>query len=771
MRLRRSPLGSSSGGGGSVPDATTGVKGRAVILGGTADNPTVPWSAITGIPAGLGTGRSGVAGARLRAALASRNAGPRVLVFAGSSTTFGNNATTSARRYVNMFTATLQARYPLYSGSSPATVTLSAAVATPPSSAGVQAVNAGVVGTDASNYLNSTTRGQIAALNPVAIIHMVGSNDYSAGTSAATYKTTVQTQIAGLRALLTGPCVHILAQSYQRLDVDTPTVVWSAYGAALAEIANEDAHGDVVYVDISLPYIQSGIPGADPLDLIDTDGIHQRDAGHAVMADALADALTELLSRDLDVRSWPDTTAALTNTVAPAITGTASMAQTLTASTGTWSPTPDSFAYQWKRAGTNISGATASTYQVASADVGQAVTVAVTATKSGYTNGTTTSSSVTPTAGTFTNSTLPTITGTATEGQTLTAGNGTWSQTPDSYTYVWKRDGTNISGATASTYLLVTGDVGTAITVAVTAVKAGYTSVSATSSATSSVAAASAGTITNSVLPTITGTATEGQTLTAGNGTWNTTPDSYTYVWNRGGTPISGATASTYVLVTADVGNTITVAVTAVKSGWTSGSATSAATGTVAAAGGGVTTLASDDFNRANTTTLGSTPVGSKAWTTSGTPWAITSNVLDPPNDSFAYAYVDVGSADYEVTATLAAIASVPSDSGGGIAVRVASGGSLYWFSTRANSSTSGLAFYRNSGGTQVGSTTTGVQCVAGDVLKVRVEGSTITGYRNGTQVAQYTSATQNATSTLVGFQGHANGTATRWDDITITAL
>jgi hypothetical protein len=34
----------------SIPDATTSTKGRAVILGGTADEPTVPWSKVTGAP-------------------------------------------------------------------------------------------------------------------------------------------------------------------------------------------------------------------------------------------------------------------------------------------------------------------------------------------------------------------------------------------------------------------------------------------------------------------------------------------------------------------------------------------------------------------------------------------------------------------------------------------------------------------------------------------------------------------------------------------------
>ena len=69
------------------------------------------------------------------------------------------------------------------------------------------------------------------------------------------------------------------------------------------------------------------------------------------------------------------------NTVAPAITGTAQSRQTLTCSTGTWNAAPPSitYTYQWKRAGSNISGATSSTYVVQNADVGSTLTCDVTA--------------------------------------------------------------------------------------------------------------------------------------------------------------------------------------------------------------------------------------------------------------------------------------------------------------------------------------------------------------------------------------------------------
>ncbi len=68
----------------------------------------------------------------------------------------------------------------------------------------------------------------------------------------------------------------------------------------------------------------------------------------------------------------------------PTITGTPKVGKTLTANPGSWAPTPDALTYQWVRGGTNIPGATSKTYTPVAADVGQQISVKVTATKSGY---------------------------------------------------------------------------------------------------------------------------------------------------------------------------------------------------------------------------------------------------------------------------------------------------------------------------------------------------------------------------------------------------
>lgn len=87
-----------------------------------------------------------------------------------------------------------------------------------------------------------------------------------------------------------------------------------------------------------------------------------------------------------------------------------------------------------------------------------------------------------------TNTALPAISGLPKEGVTLTAWEGIWTASP-TFTYQWKKGGSNISGATSKTYTPVTGDVAAAISVAVTATNAAGTA-SATSQPTAVVASA-----------------------------------------------------------------------------------------------------------------------------------------------------------------------------------------------------------------------------------------------------------------------------------------
>jgi hypothetical protein len=192
------------------------------------------------------------------------------------------------------------------------------------------------------------------------------------------------------------------------------------------------------------------------------------------------------------------------------------------------------------------------------------------------------------------NTSPPTISGTAEVGQTLAASVGSWSGTePIGYAYQWQRCDANggrcknIGQATGASYLLTTADVGATIRVRVTAKNSsGSTSAS---SAPTAVVRAAAGAPSNTSPPTISGTAQEGQSLTADRGSWSgTEPIGYAYQWRRcdgGGqcTDIAGATGASYTLVSADVGSSLVVRVTASNSGGTT-SATSAPTAVVEAA-------------------------------------------------------------------------------------------------------------------------------------------------------------------------------------------
>jgi hypothetical protein len=157
----------------------------------------------------------------------------------------------------------------------------------------------------------------------------------------------------------------------------------------------------------------------------------------------------------------------------PAVTGTPAVGQTLTCSTGTWSAAPTSYAYQWRRGGANI-GTNASTYMIVAADQGYNLDCVVTATNAvGSTAAPPSNAIAIPAAlGAPANTTLPAVTGTAATGSTLTCSQGAWSNSPTSFAYQWRRDGTTNIGAAVSTYVVATADEGHSLTCVVTATNA-----------------------------------------------------------------------------------------------------------------------------------------------------------------------------------------------------------------------------------------------------------------------------------------------------------
>jgi thermitase len=187
------------------------------------------------------------------------------------------------------------------------------------------------------------------------------------------------------------------------------------------------------------------------------------------------------------------------------------------------------------------------------------------------------------------------LTGAPQVGQVLMRDQGAWTgSSPLSLTgLAWDRcnsDGTGCTSVgTSSTYTVQSADSGYGLQLKVT-----FTDPNGTTSATSALSpTVGAATVmsppVNTAPPAISGTAQSAQTLSASRGTWSNSPGSYAYQWSRcdstgaGCTAVSGATASTYVLGSADVGSTIDVTVTATNSGG-SGNAGSAPTGVVQSA-------------------------------------------------------------------------------------------------------------------------------------------------------------------------------------------
>ena len=166
------------------------------------------------------------------------------------------------------------------------------------------------------------------------------------------------------------------------------------------------------------------------------------------------------------------------------------------------------------------------------------------------------------------NSTLPVISGTTTLGSVLTTTNGTWTNSPISYTYQWKRGATNI-GTNANTYTLVAADSGAAITCVVTATNA-VGSASATSNIITAGNYPPVNTIAPTIIPFSYSDAVVGDPLTTNDGTWTGTGTiTFTYQWYRepdlGGTndPIVGATSNSYTPLFADADYLVSCLVTA----------------------------------------------------------------------------------------------------------------------------------------------------------------------------------------------------------------
>ncbi|MBU2695265.1 hypothetical protein [Pimelobacter sp. 30-1] len=301
--------------------------------------------------------------------------------------------------------------------------------------------------------------------------------------------------------------------------------------------------------------------------------------------------------------------------------------ETITAGNGTWAVTPDSYTYKWFQSGTVAPIGTEQALVVPAGALGKTLTVEVTAKKAAHADGVATSApSAAVALGTLTSSAKPTVSGAVTVGSTVQALEGTWSATPDSYTYRWFQSGTATPIGTGKELVVPVGAVGKTLSVEVTAKRAGHTDGVATSDPTAAVAP---GGLVNSAKPTISGDLKVGSTVTAGDGTWAPAPDGFTYRWFQAGSTDAIGTGKDLVIPVGAVGKTLTVEVTAAKAGYGNSTAVSDPSAAV-----GFGTLTST----AKPTITGAVKVGGTVAAVEGT-WSSTAG-------SYTYRWFQEGSTD-----------------------------------------------------------------------------------------------------------------------------
>lgn len=162
--------------------------------------------------------------------------------------------------------------------------------------------------------------------------------------------------------------------------------------------------------------------------------------------------------------------------------------------------------------------------------------------------------------------------GGSTVGATLTSTPPVWNQPDVTNTYQWLRDGNVIGGATGATYVLTVADMGKGISLRVTGAKPNFDNGTTVSNV---LGVTAAGALQATTQPSITGTPSVGQSLRAVTGSWSQSSPTFKYQWLRTGAPIAGATSATYRLAPEDAGRDVAVIVTATKTGYGDGAATS----------------------------------------------------------------------------------------------------------------------------------------------------------------------------------------------------
>lgn len=259
--------------------------------------------------------------------------------------------------------------------------------------------------------------------------------------------------------------------------------------------------------------------------------------------------------------SWPSgfihfNDKAVVNDAPPAVVGTPTVGQPVTAEPGAWQPTA-TYRYQWLAGGKAVAGATSATFTPTPDLKGKRLAVKVTAQRKGYAAASATSPTAPAVApGVLAQTAGPVVSGTAEVDQTLTLSQPAFTPAAEKLKVEWLADGRPIAGATGERLVLGQEQIGTVVSARVTARAAGYQKVVVETDPTTRVIA---GTIEVRRDFGVRGVLRTGRTLKAVAGTYTPADAKVEHTWLRDGTPVG--TGTSYDLTPEDVGHAITLRV------------------------------------------------------------------------------------------------------------------------------------------------------------------------------------------------------------------
>ncbi|MCW2852734.1 MAG: hypothetical protein JWM84_2398 [Nocardioides sp.] len=161
----------------------------------------------------------------------------------------------------------------------------------------------------------------------------------------------------------------------------------------------------------------------------------------------------------------------------PVVSGVPEVDQVLTATRGSWAPSPSATTVQWYAGSTPIPGATAWSLRLGQAQIDQRVTAVVTASATGYRKRAVTAQSPGPVlAGTIAVTRPFAVTGVPRLGGTLSVVPGALTPADSRVGYTWLREGVVIPGATGASYVLTPADVGSRLSLLVRMDRTSYRS-------------------------------------------------------------------------------------------------------------------------------------------------------------------------------------------------------------------------------------------------------------------------------------------------------